>query len=201
MRAIPLNQSTIEYRNYLTSSTLAFATVVAVNEDGLLVKADKADSTLLNVVGFVLTATAGGAMSTVPVKYKGIIQNPAWNFVAGKPVYLTSAGGVTQLISSFASTDWIVELGTAIGVNQLQIEIRRAVANSVATAGLYGVTGSAVQAALASKAGLSATAATAGKLAVFDTTTSLTSANTLTIPAKAGTIITDSSDVVGTDYN
>jgi len=200
MRAIPINQ-TAQFRMFLTSSALAVGNVVAMNNSGVLVKADKSNSALLNVVGFVMTASAGGALVSIPVRDQGIVQNASWSFVSGKPVYLSSTGGVTQDTSSFVGSDWIVELGTAIGVNQIQINIRRAVANSATSGSMYAITAGAVFDELAGKATLSVTPATAGKLAMFEDSTTLGSANTLSIPAESGTIITDASSVVGQDYS
>ena len=199
MRAIPIGQS-VQFRSFLTSAVLAIGDVVALNSGGLLVKADKSNGSLLNVVGFVMTASAGGAVITIPVRNGGLVQKAGWTFTIGLPVYLSSTGGVTQTTASFAGSDWIVELGTAIGVNQIQVGIQRAVANAATSGNQYAITAGAVYDALATKPTLSLTAATTGKLAMFSDPTTLASANTLTIPVESGTIITDASNVDGTDY-
>ena len=200
MRALPINQ-TAEFKTLLTNSALAAGDVVALNTSGLVTKADKSNSLLLNVMGFVMSATAGGAVVSVPVRNQGIMQHAGWNFQAGSPVYLASNGTVTQNISTWPATDYIVELGVAIGVNQIEVNIRRAVANTAAVSNPYAVTAGALYAATVVKANLSVVTPTAGKLAMFSDSSTLASANSLTIPVQAGTIITDASDVSGADYS
>jgi len=153
MRAIPIGQS-VQFRSFLTSAVLAIGDVVALNSGGLLVKADKSNGSLLNVVGFVMTASAGGAVITIPVRNGGLVQKAGWTFTIGLPVYLSSTGGVTQTTASFAGSDWIVELGTAIGVNQIQVGIQRAVANAATSGNQYAITAGAVYDALATNPGL-----------------------------------------------
>jgi hypothetical protein len=198
MRAIPINQ-TAPFKNFLTSSALAVGNVVALNSSGLLVKADKSNANLLNVMGVVLTASPGGSVVTIPVLNQGIAQNSSWSFISGSPVYLASNGNVTQDTSSFSSSDWIVELGTAIGVNQMTMGIRRAVANTATHASPYAVSSGAVYDALAGKVSLGSSI-TSGKLAIFTNITTVGSADTLTLPETPGTIMTDSSDIIGEDY-
>jgi hypothetical protein len=144
MRAIPLNQSTAEFKNVLTSAALAIGDVVAINVSGVAVKADKSNSNLVNAVGFVMVASAGSALVTIPVRNKGIIANPAWNFISGKPVYLSNNGAVTQTFSSIQPTDWTVELGIAIGVNQIDVNIRQPIGKVIAAAEPHAVDSDAV---------------------------------------------------------
>lgn len=131
MRAIPISQAPVQFRTYLSSSTLSAGDVVALSPAGLLVRADKSNADLTNVVGFMIGSNVAGAVVAVPAQFTGIVQNSAWSFATGKPVYVNSSGGVTQITSSFGVSDWVIELGTAIGVNQIQINIRRAVARKV----------------------------------------------------------------------
>ena len=144
MRAIPISQGLQQFRSYLTSSTIAIGDIVAMNSSGLVVKADKASSDSSNVLGVSLTATTAGSVSPISVQYLGIAQNAAWSFVSGHPVYLNSSGGVVQLTTTFISTDFIVELGTAIGANQLQFGIRRPIANQVVAGEPHAVSSDAV---------------------------------------------------------
>jgi len=144
MRAIPLNQSTVEFKNVLTSAALAIGDVVALNSSGMAVKADKSNGDLIVAVGFVMTASAGGASITIPIRNKGVMMKSGWNFVSGKPVYLSNTGGVTQTLSSIQPTDWTVELGMAVGVNQIEVNIRQPIGRQVVITNPHAVDSKAV---------------------------------------------------------
>lgn len=122
-KVLPLQASTRpETKNFVTSAILNVGDAVALNSAGQLVRADHTAKATSHAVGFATKAHSGGTVITIPVQFGGIISSNSWNFTQqGQPVYLNTNGGVTQNTSSFPETSFLVELGIAVGHNQIAV--------------------------------------------------------------------------------
>ena len=200
-RALNLPQVVPETKNFLTSSALAIGDVVALDSSNLLVKADRSNPARLSVVGFMKSATTSGPVVSAPVQTTGIVQKAGWNFTSlGQPVFVDLNGALVQDASGFNSTDHILEVGVAVGVNQILIDIKPPISVGVQMNSRYSVTSKALFQITGNKANLSAASRTTGKLAVWTDSTTVGSADNLTVPNETGTILTDASIIVGVDY-
>jgi len=200
MRALSIGQ-TVDFKMFLTNSALAVGDVVALDSSGTLVKADRSDPARLAVVGFMKNATTSGLAVSTPVQVTGIIQKIGWNFTSfGQPVFVDTDGTLTQDISGFNNTDHILEVGIAVGVNQVMIGIKEPISVGVQMNSRYSVTSKALFQVTNNKTNLSAAARTPGKLAVWTDSTTIGSTDNLTVPNETGTILTDASTIVGVDY-
>jgi hypothetical protein len=200
MRALPISQAA-DFKTFLTNSTLAVGDVVALDSSNLLVEADRSNPARLSIVGFMKSATTSGPVVSTPVQVAGIVQKAGWNFTSlGQPVFVDLNGALTQDISGFNTTDHILEVGIAVGANQIMIGIKEPISVGVQMNSRYSVTSKSLFQVTSNKTNISAAAHTPGKLAAWTDSTTVGSVDNLTIPNETGAILTDASTIVGVDY-
>ncbi len=74
------------------------------------------DSTARYCIGITTEAAAMGA--PVKIKVQGVFQEPSWAWSPGTPVWLASAGGLTQTLPT---TGALFQVGTPFGPTALRI--------------------------------------------------------------------------------
>lgn len=200
-KIMPIQTSTRpETKNFLTSSNIQTGNAVALNSAGQLVIADRTIKDASHVVGFATKAHTGGTVVTMPTQVGGTLANAGWSFPnIGKPVYLDTAGSLTQDTSSFPDTSYLVQVGVALGANQISINIHaplllRAIQDEdLALAS--GVVFKEFTHKDRSKEMQS------GKLIQFDGDgNTITTIDDVNVPAEGGTLLTTNSQLICVDY-
>lgn len=125
-KVLPLQASTRpETKNFVTAAAISTGDAVALDGGGQLVRADRTSKNTSHVVGFATKATSGGTVVTLPVQISGIWSSTAWSFAdLGQPVFLDLNGGVVQETSTFPDTSYLVEVGVAVGANQINVRLQ-----------------------------------------------------------------------------
>ena len=199
-KVLPLQASTRpETKNFVTAAAISVGDAVALDGGGQLVRADRTIKSRSYVVGFAAKASTGGTVITLPVQVGGILASPDWAFSQlGQPVYLDINGGVVQNTTPFPDTSYLVEVGIAIGANQLSVrpqppKLLKAINDE--------------QLALASGAVFKQFIQKDNSKTLEDNKlTYITDGNTLTtrddvdLPAEGGTLLTTNSELICVDY-
>jgi hypothetical protein len=203
-RAIPLNTSatSVEYKNFLTDTALAPGDWVELTAAGKVQKANK--SSYNRIVGVAMKTVNAGSLQTTQIQVKGTVVKAGWSFGSvGQPVYIGTDGNVTQSIVGFAPTDVLIEVGLALGANQILIDMKTPILYQVSQNGALAVASSVIYAELAKKVtrDLNDAAVGTGQIAVFTLSGALAAAADLTLPPEGGQILTNRSTIVGVDYS
>jgi hypothetical protein len=199
-KVLPLQASTRpETKNFVTAAAIAVGDAVALDSGGQLVKADRTVKTKSHVVGFAVKTTVGGTIVTVPVQIAGILSSPAWAFShLGQPVFLDINGGVVQNTTGFPDTSYLVQVGVAIGSNQISVQPQpprslRAIQDE--------------QLALASGAVFKqfiqkdqTKVLEEGKLTTITGGNTITTLDDVNLPTEGGTLLTTNSQLICVDY-
>ena len=115
---VPHTATQTTYESWKAGEALATYSVVYM--DGTLIKkADASNQTKMPAVGMIKAAVAQGA--SVDVWYRGVINNSAWNFTSGQPLFLMS-GGVIGHNAPDVSGNIVQLLGEALTKTSIHLD-------------------------------------------------------------------------------
>lgn len=199
-KVLPLQASTRpETKNFVTAAVLAVGDAVALDSGGQIVRADRTAKNTSHVIGFAVKATTGGTIVTVPVQIGGILASPAWSFShLGQPVFLDINGGVVQNTTGFPDTSYLVEVGIAVGANQINVRLQpprllKAIADEQLALASGVVFKQFIQKDQTKELN-------DNKLTYVTGGNTLTTRDDVDLPAEGGTLLTTNSQLVCVDY-
>ena len=91
--------------------------LVSLDGNGSLVYADKDFSASV----FGMTLNSSIALEITNVQTRGEVTEPSWNWIIGQPVFLGSAGMLSQVIPT---SGCVLQVATATAVNKVFIDIK-----------------------------------------------------------------------------
>lgn len=101
----------------LAGEALSGHRAVYVGDDGLAWYASKASASAVRVAGITTGAASLGAAATI--QPEGLLTEPSWTWSGNTPVWLGTAGQLTQ---SPPTTGYLVQIGVAVGPTSLLIQ-------------------------------------------------------------------------------
>lgn len=115
----------VAFTGLTAGENLSARDVVCLNASAQVIKADKGTATKVNCIGFSATAvTSGYAVRVVTagklVGFAGLTPK--------EPVFLDDLGAITQSLSGFSDSDYVVPLGTALSATEIEVQVGAAIA-------------------------------------------------------------------------
>ena len=103
------------------AATVSGGRAVALNADGEAIHADGADDDFAwRVVGLALNGANLG--NPVTIATAGEVEEPTWSWIEGKPVFLGSAGSLTQ---TPPTSGFILVVGSAVGATRILVNVQQ----------------------------------------------------------------------------
>lgn len=199
-KVLPLQASTRpETKNFVTAAEIAVGDAVALDSGGQLIRADRTLRTRSHVVGFAVKASSGGTVITLPVQIAGILSSNAWNFTQiGQLVFLDINGGVVQNIESFPDTSYLVEVGIAMGHNQINVRLQSPrLLKAIQDEQLALVSGAVFKQFIQKD---NSKALEDNKLTYVTNGNTITTRDDVNLPTEGGTLLTTNSELICVDY-
>jgi len=118
-----LPSATTAYTNNTGGEIAQYTVVAATTTGGEIIKADNSAAASARVLGLAAASIADAASGRVWVRDGEAITNGAWAWTIGTPVYLGTAGGLTQTAPT-AADSVVYQVGIATSATTMQVQLQ-----------------------------------------------------------------------------
>lgn len=188
-----------ETKNFVTAAEITAGDVVALDSGGQLVRADRTVRARAHVIGVAAKTHTGTTVVTLPVQITGVFSSNSWSFTQlGQPVFLDVEGGIVQNTSSFPDTSYLVQIGIAMGHNQIAIKTMAPRLLKAIEEERLAISSGAVFKHFIHRD--TSKTLEDNKLTYVTEGNTLTTRDDVNLPAEGGTLLTTNSELICVDY-
>jgi hypothetical protein len=190
-------------KEFLSAEPLVKGDAVALSKASFnIVTASKSNYEVVNVMGFACKDNAGGILTKVRVQTSGEVTTEELLTKIGSEVYLNEDGKVTQNISDFTPTDYLVAVGVALSAHTFLIKIEQPTLMEVRSNSSLMVNSGVVYNQLITKATLDPNKSRVpARLVQFLDGNTISTVDDVLLPDDAGKLITDNSTIDCNDFD